>query len=143
MIAVEVIGHIAAYLGFILLLTWGGNHAVRLILHASGKPAPPPQDEPDAPPPRKPLPGGRYIGVLERLLIMLGVAASSVHVILAVIALKSVARYKELDKRAFAEYFLIGSMASFLWAVIITIAMIIYDQTWGLNLIANYVGFFS
>ncbi len=135
--------HIAIYLAFLLALTWGGNHAVRLILHASGKPAPLPPEDPEAP--RAPIakPGGRFIGILERLLIFIGVAASSLQIMVAVIALKSVARYKDLNDRAFAEYFLIGSMTSILWAILITFAAIIYDREWGLNLIATYLGIFS
>ncbi len=132
--------HIAIYAAFLLALTWGGNHAVRLILKASGKPKRPPPADPETPPTiATPPPGGRFIGILERLLICIGIAAASLQVMVAVIALKSVARYKDLNDRAFAEYFLIGSMASILWAVLLTFAMVIYDRNWGLNLLATYL----
>ena len=135
--------HVAIYLAFLLLLTWGGNHAVRLILNLSGKPHPPASEQPYARTPPIARPGGRFIGILERTLIFIGVAASSLQIMVAVIALKSVARYRDLNDRAFAEYFLIGSMASILWAILVTFAAIIYDRTWGLDLIASYLGFFG
>ena len=52
----------------------------------------------------------------------------------AVIALKTVARFKELDDQRFAEYFLVGSLFSILWAVLITSAWLVYDQRVGIDL---------
>lgn len=48
-----------------------------------------------------------------------------------VVALKTVARVKELDERLDAEYFLVGSLFSILWVIAITIAWVIYDTTCG------------
>jgi hypothetical protein len=62
------------------------------------------------------LRAGRVIGVLERLLIFVGLTASSWEILAGVVALKTVARYSKLDEQNKAEYFLIGSLASILWA---------------------------
>ena len=56
------------------------------------------------------------------------------EVVAAVIALKTVARFKELDDQRFAEYFLVGSLFSILWAVLITSAWLVYDHRVGIDL---------
>lgn len=68
---------------------------------------------------------GRVIGVLERLIIGLGILLKSWELVVGVVALKSIARYKELDKQINAEYFLAGSMISILWAFVATFGLII------------------
>lgn len=50
------------------------------------------------------------------------------------IALKTVARFKELDDRLPAEYFLIGSLFSIFWAMLITGAWLGYDRAYGIDL---------
>ena len=77
---------------------------------------------------------GRVIGSLERLIVGLGIATQSWQILAAVIALKTVARFKELDDKRFAEYFLVGSLFSLLWAVIVTAGWMAYDQSLGLDL---------
>src|SRR5690606_34191596 len=63
---------------------------------------------------------GKRIGLLERILMLIGVLTMKWELIAIVIALKTVARYKELDEQEASEYFLIGSLASLLWAILIT-----------------------
>lgn len=82
------------------------------------------------------LRAGRYIGLFERLLVSLGVIVHQWEIIVAVIALKTVARYRELDNQITAEYFLVGSLVSLLWAVLVTVALLIFDRDVG-------VGFFQ
>jgi hypothetical protein len=74
-------------------------------------------------------------GALERLLIFMGLTASCWEILAGVVALKTVARYSKLDEQNKAEYFLIGSLASILWAVVITAATAIYDRNWGFGLL--------
>lgn len=137
---------IAAYAAFIPLIWQGGNRFCRFVLHVSGSP-PRPADvqesatTPDeatrtpAPPARgDALAAGRYIGGLERMLISFGVLMSRWEIMAAVIALKTVARYKELDKQMTAEYFLIGSLASILWAVSATLLLLLYDANFGMQI---------
>jgi hypothetical protein len=57
------------------------------------------------------------------------------EVLAAVIALKTVARFKELDDRKFAEYFLAGSLFSILWAVVVTSLWLAYDRYAGLGVL--------
>lgn len=77
---------------------------------------------------------GRVIGSLERLVLAIGVVTQSWPVFAAVIALKSVARFKELDDKTFAEYFLVGSLFSILWAVVVTALWLWLDRLTGANL---------
>lgn len=64
---------------------------------------------------------GRTIGTLERLLVLgLGLAAQWEALALAVGA-KSIARFEELKDRPFAEYFLVGTFASVLVAVVLAL----------------------
>jgi hypothetical protein len=55
---------------------------------------------------------GRLIGYLERLLIMAIVMASQFAALGVLVAAKGLIRSRELDRHEFAEYFLIGTLAS-------------------------------
>lgn len=61
---------------------------------------------------------GKYIGILERTFIYFLIVFQQYTAIGFVLGLKSFARYKDLDKRGFAEYFIIGSMLSILTAIL-------------------------
>jgi hypothetical protein len=119
---------IFGYLVLFALLTWGGNEICRLVLTISATKTPPEDGA------KISLRAGRTIGVLERILIFIGLIASSWEILAAVVALKTVARYKELDDRNNAEYFLIGSLASILWAVTMTGLLVLFDRAWGFGL---------
>jgi hypothetical protein len=60
---------------------------------------------------------GRVIGMLERILILFFVLANQFAAIGFFIAAKGFTRFKELDNKKFAEYFLIGTLLSSLFAV--------------------------
>ncbi len=60
---------------------------------------------------------GAVIGILERLLICALVVGGAVATIGLVIAAKTLARFKQLDDREFAEYYLLGTLASVTIAV--------------------------
>lgn len=60
---------------------------------------------------------GATIGILERLLICALVLGGAVEAIGLVIAAKTLARFKQLDDREFAEYYLLGTLASVTIAV--------------------------
>ncbi len=55
---------------------------------------------------------GATIGVLERLLIVAFVLSGAEAAIGLVVAAKTLARFKQLDDRQFAEYYLLGTLAS-------------------------------
>ncbi len=59
-----------------------------------------------------PLNVGRAIGVIERLLITLLILARAEAAIALVIGVKTIARFRQLDDRSFAEYYLLGTLAS-------------------------------
>jgi Protein of unknown function (DUF3307) len=73
-----------------------------------------PQDESGLPAPRV----GATIGVIERLLIVVLVLTGAEAAIGLVVAAKTLARFRQLDDRAFAEYYLLGTLASVSVAVI-------------------------
>jgi hypothetical protein len=60
---------------------------------------------------------GATIGVLERLLIVTFVLTGSEAAIGFVVAAKTLARFRQLDDRDFAEYYLLGTLASVAVAV--------------------------
>ncbi len=64
--------------------------------------------------------GGRVIGMLERAFVYGGVLVGHPEAVALVVAVKSVARYPEFkgrNGRRFAEYFLIGTLLSLLFAL--------------------------
>ncbi len=74
------------------------------------------------------LRGGTTIGLLERASIVGAVAVGHPEVIAAIIAIKGLGRFSELDSPAARERFIIGTLASMLWAgacaalVLVTVA---------------------
>ncbi len=62
---------------------------------------------------------GAIIGLLERGLVLTFVLLNQYTAIGLILTAKSIARYKELDNRRFAEYFLIGTLSSVLFAILI------------------------
>jgi hypothetical protein len=92
---------------------WAGGYAVRELMSGLKLPADPEQDAS--------LPkGGQLIGRLERLMILMLVLARQPEGIGLLIAAKSILRFNELardaDRRA-SEYVIIGTLASFAWAI--------------------------
>jgi len=64
---------------------------------------------------------GKVIGNLERLLIYLLIQLDMLGLITLTVGLKAVARFKKLEERDFAEYFLIGTLSSLLFAVSVAV----------------------
>ena len=65
---------------------------------------------------REVLRGGTTIGFLERVAIVGAIAIGHVEVIAALIAIKGLGRYSELDSAAARERFIIGTLVSMIWA---------------------------
>ncbi|WP_277673643.1 DUF3307 domain-containing protein [Piscibacillus halophilus] len=61
---------------------------------------------------------GRYIGMLERVLIMMFVYSGQVMGITIILAIKSITRFKQFDDKRFAEYYLIGTLMSMIIGLI-------------------------
>jgi hypothetical protein len=122
-----------------LLLTGAGNWACRWMFVLTGlKVATDAKDGEDtASAQSSAQAAGWIIGWLERVLLAIGILSHSWEIIAAVIALKTVARFKELDRREFAEYFLVGSLFSVIWAFAVTTAWLAYDRHLGLDIRAQ------
>jgi hypothetical protein len=95
---------------------WAGGHAVGALMRGLHLP-PDPADDPSLPQ------GGRLIGQLERLIILVLVLAGEIVGIGLLIAAKSILRFGEAQRsRQTAEYVIVGTLASFAWALVIAIA---------------------
>jgi hypothetical protein len=65
---------------------------------------------------REVLRGGWLIGYLERLAIVAAVVLGRYEIVAAVIAVKGLGRFSELDNAAARERFIIGTLTSIIWA---------------------------
>jgi hypothetical protein len=63
------------------------------------------------------LRGGAWIGILERSAVAASLLAGSAEGLVVLIAVKGLGRYAELRNSAAAERFIIGTLASGVWAV--------------------------
>jgi hypothetical protein len=104
--------HLIAFAGALLVMG-EANLVVRLLLSAARMA--PPSGEVSA----AEYNVGRYIGMLERLLIYIFLLNAAYTAVGLVVAAKSFARFKEMDDRHFAEYVLVGTLTSALLAVLI------------------------
>ena len=93
----------------LIATVWAGDYAVAALMTGVETPA------------ASSLPrGGRLIGKLERLLILMLVLAGEPDGIGFLIAAKSILRFNELAgdaDRHVSEYVIIGTLASFAWAI--------------------------
>jgi hypothetical protein len=62
------------------------------------------------------LRGGAWIGLLERAAVAAALLAGSAEALIVVLGVKGLGRYAELREAAAAERFIIGTLASALWA---------------------------
>ena len=61
------------------------------------------------------------IGYLERLLTLTFVLLGQYEALALILAAKSIARFEGLKRREFAEYYLIGTLSSVLFAMLVGI----------------------
>jgi hypothetical protein len=100
---------IAIYLGSYLLAASGLHFIVTLILRQYRMP--------DGGLKR----AGTLIGILERIFVLTLVLIGEYSSIALIFTAKSIARFEELKDRKFAEYYLIGSLASILCVMLVGI----------------------
>ena len=62
---------------------------------------------------------GKWIGILERILILIFLFTNQLASIGVIIAVKSLARFKMMDNKIFAEYYLIGTLLSVVYTFIL------------------------
>lgn len=101
-------------LGFILIIK-EGTIVIRLALNSLKTV---PTTENQTLPDQEEYERGKWIGILERTFVYFLVIFNQIGAIAVIIALKSLARFNELNKKSFAEYFLIGSLLSLLVAAL-------------------------
>jgi hypothetical protein len=65
---------------------------------------------------RELLRGGRVIGLLERLAVAGAILAGFPEALAVVIAIKGVGRFSDLETAAVRERFIVGTLASWIWA---------------------------
>ncbi len=110
-----------------LALTETGNRVTRAVLALAGRPADGGDEEAEDPA-ADGLRGGRYIGPMERLLMVVLGLAQAYPVIAALMAAKGIVRFPEIsaDRGAGsrAEEFLIGSLAS--WGLAAAGAVVVW-----------------
>ncbi|WP_194408862.1 hypothetical protein [Microbacterium cremeum] len=68
---------------------------------------------------REVLRGGTTIGYLERLAVALGIISGFPEAIAVVVALKGIGRFSELAAAEARERFIIGTLASLVWACVV------------------------
>lgn len=66
---------------------------------------------------------GRWIGVFERMLVVILTLCGQFGAIAFVLAAKSIARFKQLDDQTFAESYLIGTLASMTFAIVSSLCL--------------------
>lgn len=94
-----------------LAFVWGGAYLIRFILKDSRLYAGTACDD------SRTTRAGKWIGILERMAILVLIPMEQWAAVGLLIAAKSIARHKKMDEEGYAEYFLIGTLLSFLFAV--------------------------
>jgi hypothetical protein avisC_09446 len=108
----------SAVVGVVVFLAVPANRIVSDIL-AAARQSPQVDERPSGSEP--PMRGGRWIGPLERILILLLASVEAPAAVAAVVAAKGVIRFPEISKDEAgqkAEEFLIGSFTSWILAVL-------------------------
>ena len=106
------VGELAA-VGAVLAAVAGGGPVATAVLRAADPAAVGVSGGPQDP---AILRGGAWIGVLERAAVAASLLAGSAEGLVVVLAVKGIGRYAELRAPAAAERFILGTLASALWA---------------------------
>lgn len=102
-----------AAVGAVLAAVAGGGPVATAVLRAADPAAVGVSGGPQDP---TILRGGAWIGVLERAAVAVSLLAGSADGLVVVLAVKGLGRYSELRAPAAAERFILGTLASALWA---------------------------
>lgn len=68
-------------------------------------------------------PRGRYIGILERILIVIFIVQNLFQGLALIIAMKTLTRFKQFEDKRFAEYYLIGTLLSLIIGIVFATAI--------------------
>jgi len=112
--APTVVLHLMVLISGLLVATRAGAFAIARLMAAQTAPGANSEGLPE---------GGRIIGLLERGLIFVLILAGQAAGIGFLIAAKSILRFSAVNEnRAASEYVIIGTLASFGWAIVVTLA---------------------
>lgn len=100
--------HVINYLAMFLAVMKPANVFVRVMLGGGASGA----DEGGGAAENTGFTAGRFIGGLERILVIIFLALGQYGSIALVFTAKSIARFKQLDDRRFAEYYIFGTLLS-------------------------------
>jgi hypothetical protein len=114
-------GRVALYVAAYWYACAGGMAVVRMVLELVPVAAQPPSGGIAVS--ATELARGRMIGVLERAVALTLVLLGQFGALGLLIAAKALARFRALDDRDFAEYFLIGTLASLLQALVVGVGV--------------------
>lgn len=117
-----------AFLAGLAFAIGGGTVFIRGLLAQAGKS--PSESDKTRKPTQQEYGVGRIIGDLERTLIFLMALEGQLDAAGLVLAAKSIARFKEFESQEFAEYYLLGTLSSTLWAILVARAVLLVT---GLN----------
>ena len=125
---------VLAGLGLGVIGVAGGSSVVVLILRAASATAVPGAhggimvdgNGPTPPPRREILRGGATIGYLERAAVIGCILAGQPGGVAVLVAIKGLGRFSELENELARERFLIGTLASLLWAGACVAAVMIW-----------------
>jgi hypothetical protein len=81
----------------------------------------------------QPLKNGSRIGFYERVLYFIGIVTQNWILVSLVVGLKTISRYQKLDNQDNAEYFLIGSLLSLIYSIIISALFIFSYKIFGIE----------
>jgi len=112
-----------------------GTYVVRGVLNKTGAiPPREPEGGSGSLPSTTELSRGRSIGNLERLLMIVAIVVGRYEVLGFLVAAKGLIRSREFENRAFAEYFILGTLASTTVALVVGIALrVSVRYFWGLE----------
>jgi hypothetical protein len=110
--------HVAIVTGTLVVSSIGGWPIISAILrHVRGTPSHVTPSHTDDNEPGPALRGGTWIGILERVAVTMAILAGFPAGIAVVVAIKGLGRFPELQRTpGNAETFMIGSLASLIWA---------------------------
>jgi hypothetical protein len=81
----------------------------------------------------EPLKNGSRIGFYERVLYFIGIVTQNWILVSLVVGLKTISRYQKLDNQNNAEYFLIGSLLSLIYSIIVSMLFIFSYKIFGIE----------
>lgn len=100
-----------------LLLMEPATRACRAVLQLSGRVAIAAPSPTEQGVPARALGAGEVIGILERWILVVLLVGQQYAALGFVVTAKTLARHKQMEERAFAEYFLVGTLTSMLIAM--------------------------